>query len=77
MPERSILLRLHFIHPTLIIYSDDCTEEIISKAKNCDSELGAVSVLELSQGLIFSQWNILFENRVLKIGIKLVDINKQ
>lgn len=76
-PERLILSELHLLHPTLIIYSDDCSEEIKNKVKKCESELGAISVLELSQRLLISQWNTLFENRILRDGEKLEDINKQ
>ncbi len=77
MPERLILTAFHLIQPTLVIYSDDCSEEIKDKVKKCDSELGAVSVFELSQRLLISQWNILFGNRNMKDREKLVDINKQ
>lgn len=76
-PERLMLSYIHLFNPTLIIYSDDCSEEIKNKVKNCESELGVVSVLELSQRLLISQWNTLFENRVLRDGEKLEDINKQ
>lgn len=77
VPERLMLSGLHLLPPTLIIYSDDCSEEIKNKVKKCESELGAVSVLELSQRLLISQWNTLFENRILRNGEKLEDINKQ
>lgn len=76
-PERLIFSRLDLFQPTLIIYSDDCSEKIKNEVKKCKSELGAVSVLELSQRLLISQWNTLFENRVLRDGEKLEDINKQ
>lgn len=71
-PERLMLSYIHLFNPTLIIYSDDCSEEIKNKVKNCELELGVVSVLELSQRLLISQWNILFENRVLRDGERLL-----
>lgn len=77
VPERLVLSCLHLLNPTLIIYSDECSEEIKNKVQKCESELGAVSVLDLSQRLLISQWNILFEKRILRDGEKLEDINKQ
>ena len=76
MPERFIF-GIHLLHATLIIYSDDCSEEIKSEVKKIKAELGAVSVLELSQDLLVNQWNILFENRVFRNRKKLKDINEQ
>lgn len=77
MPERVLLLfRLPF-QPTLIIYSDDCSEKVKNKAKSYDAVLGAVSMLDLSQNLLVKQWNALFENRNLRNGKKLSDIDKQ
>lgn len=77
IPEKLIFSVVYFIQPTLIIYSDDCLEEIKNKVKSCNSELGAVSVLELSQRLLITQWNMLFENRVLRDRERLADIEKQ
>ena len=62
---------------TLIIYSDDCSKDMICKIKEHKSELGAVSVSELSQRLLVNQWNELFETRALRGQKKLKDINKQ
>lgn len=77
IPDKLIFSVLHLLQPTLIIYSDDCSEEAKNKAKSCDSELGAVSIIDLSQRLLISHWNILFENRNLRDGEKLADIDKQ
>lgn len=63
--------------PTLIIYADDCLEEVKSKAKSLDAVLGTVSISDLSVNLLVKQWNILFDKRSLKNGEKLVDIDKQ
>lgn len=77
MPEKGLLLfRLPF-QPTLIIYSADCSEEIKNKAKSYNPVLGAVSILDLSKNLLVKQWNALFENRNLRNGQKLSDIDKQ
>ncbi|MEY8413704.1 CHAT domain-containing protein [Lachnospiraceae bacterium 62-26] len=63
--------------PTLIIYADDCLEEVKNKAKSLDAVLGTVSISDLSVNLLVKQWNILFDKRSLKNGEKLVDIDKQ
>ena len=77
MPEKGLLLfRLPF-QPTLIIYSDDCSEEVKNKAKSYNPVLGAVSILDLSKNLLVKQWNALFESRNLRNGKKLSDIDKQ
>lgn len=54
IPDKLIFSVLHLLQPTLIIYSDDCSEEAKNKAKSCDSELGAVSIIDLSQRLLIS-----------------------
>lgn len=77
IPDKAIFSVFHTVQPTLIIYSDDCSEEAKNKAKGVISELGAVSISDLSQSLLISQWNILFENRNLRAGEKLEDIEKQ
>jgi len=77
MPDKVLFSFHRLFQPTLIIYSDDCSEEVKNKAKSCDSELEAISILVLSQSLLVRHWNILFENRNLRDGKKLADIDKQ
>lgn len=77
MPEKGLFLLQFPFQPTLIIYSDNCMEEIKSRAKSYDTVLGAVSTLDLSPELLVKHWNILFENRKLRDGKKLVDADKQ
>lgn len=77
MPDKLFFSFFHSLSPTLIIYSDDCSEEAKYKTKSCNSELGAISILDLSPSLLVRQWNILFENRNLRDGEKLADIDKQ
>lgn len=77
MPDKVLFSFHRLFQTTLIIYSDDCSEEVKNKAKSCDSELEAISILDLSQSLLVRHWNILFENRNLRGGKKLTDIDKQ
>ncbi len=77
IPDKIFYLFSRCFQPTLIIYSDDCSEEAKIEAQNCDSELEAVSILDLSQNLLVRQWNILYQNRNLRDNEKLVDIDKQ
>lgn len=77
MPEEGLLLPQFPFQPTLIIYSDDCSEEVKNKAKSYNPVLGAVSILDLSKNLLVKQWNALFESRNLRNGKKLSDIDKQ
>lgn len=77
MPERGLLLFQLPFQPTLIIYFDECSEEVKNKAKSYGAVLGAVSVLDLSSDLLVKQWNLLFENRNLRDCKKLADTDKQ
>ena len=77
MPDMGLFQFPFPFQPTLIIYADDCIEEVKNKAKSLDAVLGAVSISELSVDLLVKQWGILFDKRNLKNGEKLADIDKQ
>lgn len=77
MPDMGLSQFPFLFQPTLIIYADDCSEEVKNKAKSLDAVLGAVSISDLSVKLLVKQWNILFDKRNLKNDEKLADIDKQ
>ena len=77
MPDMGLFQFPFPFEPTLIIYADDCLEEVKNKAKSFDAILGAVSISDLSVSLLIEQWNVLFDKRNLKDGEKLADIDKQ
>ena len=77
MPDMGLLQYPFPFQPTLIIYADDCLEEVKNRAKSLDAVLGAVSISDLSVNLLMKQWNVLFDKRNLKNGEKLADIDKQ
>lgn len=77
MPDVGLLQYPFPFQPTLIIYADDCLEEVKNRAKSLDVVLGAVSISDLSVNLLMKQWNVLFDKRNLKNGEKLADIDKQ
>ena len=62
---------------TFIIYADNCLERVKKSADSSDAELGAMSVLDLSQETLKNHWESLFHKRVKQYAEKLKDIEKQ
>lgn len=77
VPDTAPFLSKMMSQATLIIYADGCLESVKELAQNSDNELGAVSVLELSQELLKKHWVCLFDKRNIQNVERLKDIEKQ
>lgn len=77
VPDSEPLIDHIISQSTLVVYADNCLEEIKIKAQKSAVELGAVSVSDLSQELLVAHWNQLFVNRAMKDSVKLKEIETQ
>lgn len=64
------------IQPTLIIYADNCSNEVKKQILEIETLLNPVSVSNLSTNLLIKHYNILYNKRVLKKYIKLKETEK-
>lgn len=66
------------LEATLIICTEGCEQKNVEKCVvNSKSELGVVSVKELTNELLVKQWKLLFQNREKKEAVELSDIDLQ
>ena len=58
MPDMGLFQFPFPFEPTLIIYADDCLEEVKNKAKSFDAILGAVSISDLSVSIVITTFTL-------------------
>lgn len=77
LPGEAILQYRISFQPTLIIYTENCSEKVKSFSNQCNSLLGAVSIGELTSLLLKTHWKDLYSKRNIIDGKRLKDVDKQ
>lgn len=77
IPDLVFLEHFFSVQSTLIIYAENCDEEVKRRLNSCDSILGAISIKDLSKELLYKHWHNLFIRRNIKDTEKLEDIDTQ